>query len=504
MRFLPLIPTETSLILKYLVDHLLKHKLHKTQLFVLDGKTQEKKSLLKSIRQGDLPSRLSSYSSRSISFVIRHLLADCYAPLLSYDQFPTLVESLECWSVRIVMDAMAPERRGLLDSILLLLYKLALNSGGGGSQSDNVATMSGETLGAILTRPSEEELVESLVDRQRIGAFLVENAPELLRKRDEARIESRGSSVGAALEHSRFADEGEKSRYDEYKYQARRFSRRGDESDSEGSAEIRRHDHPPHQSPRISPPRQHFQQPLSVDQSPKRRRSSLLSSAMLPMGSQSSSSEIRSRTLAQPPASPRTPVYQAAVRDSLSSSDVAMLQRLLTVIVESPQDKRGLFVERPRRDEESKVLEQLLQLNVGKNLSFLPLESFSVLTLALFVNEFFLKSQAEPLLGVDALEELLSASLGGEQEVEISRMLQEILETKLDKPRRDFVTLLSECVRLALVSGSDQYELEDAVARCLFGSCEEAQGAQGRFRLSGCVMFYNADHFQQCHPCEMR
>lgn len=489
VRFLPLIPTEASLILKYLVDHLLKHKLHKTQLFVLEGKASETKSLLKSIRQGDLPSRLSSYSSRSISFVVRHLLSECYAPLLPYDQFPNLVESLECWFVQLLMDAMAPERRGLFKSILLLLYKLALNSGGD-SQSESGA-MLGEALGAILARPSEEELMETVVIRQRISAFLIENAPALLRKQDEVRMESRGSSV--ALERSRFEGEDEDSAYDGLKNQTRRRSS-GDESDSEDSAGALRHesdhDHPAHQSPRVSPLRQTFEQPLSIaDQLPKRRRSSLSNSTMLSIGPLCSfSSELRSPTRTQPPGAPRTPVYQAA-HHALSTVDMTMLQRLLTVIVESPQDKRGLFVERPRRDDESKVLAQLLQLNVGKNLSFLPLESFSVLTLALFVKDFLLKSQVEPLLGSEALEGLMRVSLEGKEEAAIHSMLQSILATELNEPRRELVMLLLECVRLALVSGSEERELEDVVARCLLGGCAQDQGATYLYP-GGCVWLY--------------
>lgn len=477
VRFLPLIPTETSLILKYLVDHLLKHKLHKTQLFMLEGKASETKSLLKCIRQGDLPSRLSSYSSRSISFVVRHLLVECYAPLLPYDRFPNLVESLECWSVRLLMDAMAPERRGLLESILLLLYKLALNSGGG-SQSESGAKP-GEALGAVLARPSEEELVETVVIRQRISAFLIENAPVLLRKQDEVRMESRGSAV--ALERSRFEDKDEGSAYGDLKNQARRRSS-DDESDSEDSAGALRyeqdHDHPAYPSPHVSPSRQSFEQPLSIaDQLPKWRRSSLSNSAMLSMGPLCSfSPELRSPTRTQPPDAPRTPVYQAA-HHALSTADMTMLQRLLTVIVESPQDKQGLFIERPRRDDESKVLAKLLQLNVGKNLSFLPLESFSVLTLALFVKEFLLKSQMESLLGSEALEGLMRASLEGKEEVAIRSMLQSILETELNEPRRELVMLLLECVRLALVSGSEEHELKDVVARCLLGGCAQDQGA---------------------------
>lgn len=167
------------------------------------------------------------------------------------------------------MEAMAPERRGLFESILLLLYKLALNSGGSHSEESPSGVMS-----TILARPSEGELVEILSDRQRIGRFLIENAPELLHRQDE--VQSVELQDSLRLESTRFVSEDEDSSHDGFEYQARRPSS-GDERDRGASME--RLLYTEAQNPSLSPVKESSQQPLSISQSPKRRRRSLAASA---------------------------------------------------------------------------------------------------------------------------------------------------------------------------------------------------------------------------------
>lgn len=98
-----------------------------------------------------------------------------------------------------------------------------------------------------------------------------------------------------------------------------------------------------------------------------------------------------------------------------------------------------------------------------------------MLTLALFVKEFFLKNQMEPLLGCGAIEELLAAACEGEQQVATGKRLQHILETNMDELRKELVLLLLECVNLAIASRFDQHELEHVVAYCLLGNDDELE-----------------------------
>ncbi|TMW63535.1 hypothetical protein Poli38472_002476 [Pythium oligandrum] len=191
---LPPIPTDICVVLKYLVEFLTKHKLHKDELFVVDGKPQELRRLLKCLYQGDVPEKLSQYSSRSISSAILHVLSSStYASLLPFTilsqlcQANHLTPDVVVTTVTPAVEQLPTERRVLVESLLLLLYKLALKD----TAAMN-AQLLGQTVGSCLVRPDEDaELPEILDLRRMLGEHLVESAPLILRQAE--------TNVAAAL-----------------------------------------------------------------------------------------------------------------------------------------------------------------------------------------------------------------------------------------------------------------------------------------------------------------
>jgi hypothetical protein len=168
-KYLPPIPVEVALLVKFCVEHLIKHKLHKNKLFQLQGKGSEQRKLIQSIKNGDLPTKLSGYSSRSISFVIRELLENHYAPLFPYEEFAWMEEQVEAISrdkfientIQCMHTKLIPERYVLLESLLLLLYKLHLKQDHTVDDPDWISTR--DVIGSILARPAEDELAGKLM-----------------------------------------------------------------------------------------------------------------------------------------------------------------------------------------------------------------------------------------------------------------------------------------------------------------------------------------------------
>ncbi|KAH9183014.1 hypothetical protein AeNC1_015012 [Aphanomyces euteiches] len=84
------------------VNHLVAYKAHKTKLFQYEGKPSERKKLLEMFYNGASPTTaaLKHVSSRSMSYVIRHVLSTQYAPLLPYAAFQTLATAVQSPAIR--------------------------------------------------------------------------------------------------------------------------------------------------------------------------------------------------------------------------------------------------------------------------------------------------------------------------------------------------------------------------------------------------------------------
>lgn len=466
-RFLPPVPLETSLVLKYLVDYVLKHKLHKGGLFVLAGKAHERKSLLRTVRRGELPARLSSYSSYSICAIVRELLETSFAPLVPYDRFATLTALVSSsrqprdWRVACsVLNALAPERRGLLESILLVLYKLGLRDETGSLPSPSSSSRS---LGTILARPSEhDELLETMALREQIGVFLIEHAPELLRCDDKVHDSVRAQENNSASEAVSSSD-------------SHSGRSRSPAADAESSRSQTRHSLAGHSVAQRG------------DASPAHRLSRI-GTAMLSSAKTAVlrlSSPTRSALASPAPKETGSPsiTLESTASKPLNPADAAVLKRVLTAIVASPQSKRGLFVQTSNQEGEVRVVEHLLQGARGSDsLHFLPLESFSALTLALFVQR-FLTSRGECLLGRDALARAAATSTAADSEAvedaesratwrsgSLSRRetMQSMIES-LDETRRELLVIALDCMKSALDAGTDPHKLNEALAPCILG-----------------------------------
>lgn len=462
------------MILKYLVDHLLENKLHKSELFLRDGKAQEKKSLLRSIKQGDFPAKISAYSSRTVSSVVRQLLQDSYAPLLPYERFSDL-ETFGDLSTNVhreeiicgIIDTLIPERRGLLESILLLLYKLALK---GGPQSNS--QLLGEVVGALLARPSEHELAETMLLRRVIGVFLIENAPAVLcRKEDESDNERQEQEALDCIS-------------DDHAYVERGSTLRKRSSVSDITTRNTAVE-------RTDPPKQSA--PLSPTQKISRAGSVMLITAKETF-QRMSPTNLRLRAPSIAVSEAATAPSCIAKRKSLSSADSLMAKHLLTAIVESPQDKRGLFVEQPGRDDEVNALDQLVSSSIGKELKYLPLGSFSVLALASCAKQ-LLKLHVEPLLGFDSVELMLRSPASGshEHDAELSQMAETVLG-RLDGPRNELLSLIVRCACAAVDAGTDRGEIGDALMDFLVAR----DASQGASSTISCISFcFYGHHFAQ-------
>jgi hypothetical protein len=191
-------PEGACIVLKYLVDFLITNKLHKNDLFLLDGKPSETTRLLRCVNDGELPNRLGQYSSRSVSFVVLHAISHSYAPLL-----PELVrqlgdgESVIKTRVELVANIvqlhLSAERRALFESLLVLLFRLSLKA-----TATMNAVLLGELVASKLVRGIASDGSEVLV--RSVGQFLIENAREIVHTRQ---VLSRSQAVIVDSNHTK-------------------------------------------------------------------------------------------------------------------------------------------------------------------------------------------------------------------------------------------------------------------------------------------------------------
>ncbi|KAF1318700.1 hypothetical protein FI667_g13705, partial [Globisporangium splendens] len=386
--------------------------------------------------------------------ILHTLLEDSYAPLLPYESFFELrmLEDSDASPdgvelVRGIVDTLVPERRGLLESLLLLLYRLALKR----SPQSNSQVL-GEVVGSILARPSEVELTETTSLRRRIGIFLISNAPIFLRKEDED--DNKGREHDESEDHA-WVESGAKKR----------------SSLSETKVTTSDKSDPLNLATNSLEHSTQSTDPISL-RSPKDKMSRA-GSAMLTSTKETLQRISPKRFSSRPPTfvtsetAPSRP--HLSNREVLTEADMLMLTRLLTAIIESPQDKRGLFVEHPSHDDELRALGQIVSSNIGKELKYLPIESFSVLAIAMSVKQ-HLRTRAGSLIGVDSLELMIEklSSESDEDDVKLVAMTRNIVEG-LDDPTKALLYLVVACARLSLDAGTDQEAVEGSVVDCIIG-----------------------------------
>ncbi|ETW00461.1 hypothetical protein H310_07082 [Aphanomyces invadans] len=130
---LPSLPSAQCTVLLALVEHLAAHKAHKSKLFQLEGRPSERKTLLEHVYAGTHPTSLKPFSSRSMSFVVRHVLATQYAPLLPYPAYDKLVSAVQAphaaaftAAVQTELNAMPSAHAKLLQALCLLMDKVCM------------------------------------------------------------------------------------------------------------------------------------------------------------------------------------------------------------------------------------------------------------------------------------------------------------------------------------------------------------------------------------------
>lgn len=477
--FLPVIPLEVCVSLGYLVEYLVKNKLHKNELFLLDGKPQETKKLLKSVQQGDQPANLNRYSSRTISFVVRHLLTASYAPLLPYDFFDAVLNLMEEGTpMRLlllseVLDEIEPERRALLECLLRLLYALSL-------KARSNAQLLGETIGATFARPSEANLLETFEVRRDIGIFLIETAPLIFQQAPlptQSHIRSvTQSDVSSITDYDVKSEDGEVEEIEVDEEDEDDNMQSPDDLDESGLNDSFEYDDDllASSSGPTSPENQcaDSQRKLqSSDASPK------LSAVSSPKKSVTFAIDATVTTSSQSAiSSPHSPA-------SVFSADAVMMKRLLTVIISSPQKKSGLFVQIPVHHEEVATLRHLVSSYLGKSLDFLPLESFSVQAVAVVVRE-HIQNRMEPLFGYGFLEQIVAPFAHGDDDLssheeECIDSIQQIFHN-LPIDNQKLVRLLLHCTRQAIDAGTSQQEVETAILLCLVEPLGSRSGHQHR------------------------
>ncbi|KAF0747816.1 hypothetical protein AaE_007581 [Aphanomyces astaci] len=156
---LPCLPSPQCMVLLALVEHLAAHKAHKSKLFQSEGRPSERKVLLEQFYAGVHTASLKSFSSRSMSFVLRHVLVTQYAPLLPYVAYDKLVAAMHASNLTVLeVTAMPISHAKLLHGLLFLMRKVSVQLT---VAEDGLVTH----LGVHLCRPSEHPLARSLLRR---------------------------------------------------------------------------------------------------------------------------------------------------------------------------------------------------------------------------------------------------------------------------------------------------------------------------------------------------
>lgn len=478
--FLPAIPPEVCISLGYLVEYLVKNKLHKNELFLLDGKPQESKKLLKSVQQGEQPANLGRYSSRTISFVVRHLLAASYAPLLPYDYFDAVLNLMEEGTpMRLlllseVLDEIEPERRALLECLLRLLYALSL-------KARSNSQLLGETIGATFARPSESNLLQTFEVRRDIGIFLIETAPLIFQQTPipaQSHVRSGTQSyVSSITDYDVKSEDGEVEELEVDEDDEDDNMQSPDDLDESGFNDSFEYDDDLQASSSgpTSPENQ------GSDSQRKRRSSNAsplkLSAVSSPKKSVTFAIDTTATTRAQSAInSPHSPT-------SMSSMDAAMMKRLLTVIASSPQKKCGLFVQMPMHHDEVATLRHLVSSYLGKNLDYLPLDSFSVQAIAIVVRD-HIQNRMEPLFGNGILEQIVALFAHGDDdlsdhELECIETIQQAFQN-LPNDNKELLRALFHCTRQANDAETRQNDIENALLLCLVEPLGSRTGHQHR------------------------
>ncbi|CAK4929990.1 unnamed protein product [Aphanomyces euteiches] len=162
------------------VNHLVAYKAHKTKLFQYEGKPSERKKLLEMFYNGASPTTaaLKHVSSRSMSYVIRHVLSTQYAPLLSYAAFQTLATAVQSPAIVNILQSeinrLPSAHAELLHVLCHLIHTVTKQLM---VAEDALITH----LGVYFCRPSEspKELQDSLNARKAICRTLLRNLPSL-------------------------------------------------------------------------------------------------------------------------------------------------------------------------------------------------------------------------------------------------------------------------------------------------------------------------------------
>ncbi|KAF0687060.1 Aste57867_21141 [Aphanomyces stellatus] len=170
---LPVLPSAQCTVLIAFVDHLEAHKAHKQKLFQHEGKPAERKILLDLFYGGVSPTTaaLKRFSSRAMSYVIRHVLATQYAPLLPYSAFEKLevaaTSHIYVDAIQDVVTSMPLAHAALLHALCRLLHKV--------TQQLMIAEEGLIVhLGVHWSRPSEHAIAtETLATRKQIARRLL-------------------------------------------------------------------------------------------------------------------------------------------------------------------------------------------------------------------------------------------------------------------------------------------------------------------------------------------
>ncbi|RHY33658.1 hypothetical protein DYB32_007969, partial [Aphanomyces invadans] len=115
------LPSAQCTVLLALVEHLAAHKAHKSKLFQLEGRPSERKTLLEHVYAGTHPTSLKPFSSRSMSFVVRHVRISPYDKLVSAMQAPHAAAFTA--AVQTELTAMPSAHAKLLQALCLLMDK---------------------------------------------------------------------------------------------------------------------------------------------------------------------------------------------------------------------------------------------------------------------------------------------------------------------------------------------------------------------------------------------
>ncbi|OQR85544.1 hypothetical protein THRCLA_10681, partial [Thraustotheca clavata] len=171
---LPPLSIDHCNVLQALVSHLQEFKSHKEKLFTKEGKTSERKMLLKAFDDGIAPNTkvLKKLSSKSICHVIRQMIETEHAPLIPYiaceELFKLNQDKLILDQFQGIIQSIPNFHTTLLSSLLELMNKISF-------KSQNAENSIIQNLGIYLIRPNEstEELKDLFEKRQYIARVLI-------------------------------------------------------------------------------------------------------------------------------------------------------------------------------------------------------------------------------------------------------------------------------------------------------------------------------------------